>query len=225
MFLIGQRSGDLTNTQGGIEELVTGRGDAGSHQILAWSGPEILSKSSFEATDGHSGLAGEGFHVDVFTEVFVDLVDQTGDGAVRSGERGALTMFESTGNAGGSHDLVIFTKKRDFGCHPPFNASSGAGDEFELVVERGGRADDFLVIAAKELGHGGREKGGVGFSDEIFRGPLQELGVGSIGKDDFARLILDPEHDVGQSLEETQSNLAGLEAGREIIEAGLGHEV
>ncbi len=136
--MIGEGGGDLTNAEGGAEELFTSSSDAGADKVLSRGGAEVLAKAPFEAADGHAGLFCEEGDVDIFAEVLVDLVDEVGNGAVRSGERRAFAVFESSRDTRSAHDLAIFTKKGDFGGHAPFDASAGAGDELELIMERFG---------------------------------------------------------------------------------------
>ncbi len=82
--------------------------------------------------------------------------------------------------------------------------------------------DDAFIVAFEEFGHGGGEEGLIGFSDEVFGGALEELGVGAIGKDDDSLLVFHPEHDVREGLEESEGDLTGLEFLGEFGKAGIG---
>ena len=136
-------------------------------------------------------------------------------------------MFEASRDSGGAHDLVVCSKKGDFGSHAPFDASAGASDDFELVLERFGGFQDSLIVCFEELSHGGWEERFVSFANEIIGCSLQQLGICTICKNDDTLFIFYPKHNIGEGFEEPKSNLARLEFSREFCEAriGLSHEL
>lgn len=237
VFEVSEAFGDFADGEGGIEEAVAGGGDFGVEDEAFWGGSQVGPEAAFEGADGHAGLVGEFIDAEGFVDVAVDVFDEFGKGAIGGGEGVAFTLIEAAGDAGGADDGVIVVVEGDFGGHAPLDSPSAVGDEFHLIHERLAGFPDAGVVGEEDPGDFGREDFCVGFSDKGGGRAGHEVSEGLVDVDEVVFLVLDPEEDIREGLEEGEGDLARTEGRHEFGElpkllwragvrngCGFGHE-
>lgn len=144
------------------------------------------------------------------------VVDQAGERAVRGGEGVAFSLFEASGDASGADDFTFAVSKRDLGCHAPLDATCLSGDEFHLVRDGFASAEDGVVVLEEDASELGGKVIAIGTANGIFGLGIDDFTEGVVHKDVTVLRVFDPEHDIGQGLEQAEGDLSGLEVVREL---------